>query len=82
MPSSEEKLRIFENALSIEGMGGDVIGRYTKSLAMINGMQTYNEMNPPPVSPTAANLGNTEQSLAGGMQEEGLPSTNEPPIVP
>lgn len=64
MASNKEKLAIFENILSEEGLDGDVIGRYAKALNILNGLKTYNELNPPqPTIPTGGqNMANQPQT--------------------
>jgi len=59
MGQAREKLRIFENVMARVGLGGDFLGEYFKALSTVNGLQTYNELNPPtaPLQPTQAQLG-------------------------
>jgi len=47
MATSRERLKIFENIIARVGLDGDVLGEYSKAMSMLNGMQTYQELNPP-----------------------------------
>jgi len=47
MGQGREKLRVFENVMARVGLNGDFLGEYFKALSNINGLQTYNELNPP-----------------------------------
>jgi len=52
MASASERLKIFENIIARVGLDGDVLGEYSKAMSMLNGMQTYQELNPPIVPTT------------------------------
>ena len=47
MASAAERLKIIENVIARVGLDGDVLGEYSKAMSALNGLQTYNEMNPP-----------------------------------
>ena len=47
MANAGDKLRIFENVMARVGLNGDFLGEYFKALSTVNGLQTYNELNPP-----------------------------------
>lgn len=45
--SSKDRLTIFENVIARVGLDGDVLGEFAKAMSSLNGLQTYNELNPP-----------------------------------
>ena len=47
MASAAERLKIIENVIARVGLNGDVLGEYSRAMSALNGLQTYNEMNPP-----------------------------------
>jgi len=47
MATARERRDIFYNVLARVGMDGDVLGEYAKVMSTLNGLQTYNELNPP-----------------------------------
>lgn len=47
MANATERLKIFENIIARVGLDGDVLGEYSKAMSQLNGLQTFNEMNPP-----------------------------------
>ncbi len=49
MASAKDKLRVLENVIGRIGLGGDVLGEYSKALSVMSGLDTYAEMNPAPV---------------------------------
>jgi len=59
MINAQERLKIFENIVARVGLDGDVLGEYSKAMSTLNGLQTYNEMNPPtaPLQSTQAPTG-------------------------
>jgi hypothetical protein len=67
MASATERLKIFENIIARVGLDGDVLGEYSKAMSMINGMQTYNELNPP-------------QNMASVAPQTALNDTQLPPM--
>jgi len=73
MGQAREKLRIFENVMARVGLGGDFLGEYFKALSTVNGLQTYNEMNPPtaPLQSTQAPIG-SETTPPPTSPESGL----------
>jgi hypothetical protein len=62
MGQSREKLRIFENVMARVGLSGDFLGEYFKALSSLNGLQTYNELNPPTLSPNSVG-GNSADNM-------------------
>ena len=82
MASNQERLRIFENIIAKVGLDGDVLGEYSKAMSTLNGLQTYQEMNPP--QPTAANIGSeaTQMPTEGTNTPEMGGSIPEEPLVP
>jgi len=50
MASAKERLTIFENVIARVGMDGDVLGEYSKAMSSLNGLQTFQELNPPMTS--------------------------------
>lgn len=52
---AKDRLKLLENIISKVGMDGPVLEEYTKSLAILNSMQSMNEAQPvPPVAPPMA----------------------------
>ena len=47
MATARERRDIFYNIIARVGMDGDVLGEFSKAMSTLNGMQTYNELNPP-----------------------------------
>ena len=47
MGQTREKLHIYENVMARVGLGGDFLGEYFKALSTLNGLQVYNDLNPP-----------------------------------
>lgn len=82
MGQSREKLRIFENVMARVGLNGDFLGEYFKALSGINGLQSYNELNPPaptmpPVTQNTPDMGQMPQS-GGSMPPLGEGGLNTP----
>ena len=69
MANAKERLKIFENVISRIGVDGDVLGEYSKALSMLNGLQTHQEMSPPPMPPQAP-------------IQQGAPPQSQPPLQP
>jgi len=69
MATAKERLAIFENILARVGVDGDVLGEYSKALSTLNGMQTFQEMQPP--IPNA-------QNIAPQGENEPMDNTNSP----
>jgi len=74
MGQAREKLRIFENVMARVGLGGDFLGEYFKALSTVNGLQTYNEMNPPtapletPQAPMGGEVAPTTTPTENGLR--------------
>jgi hypothetical protein len=49
MASAKERLTIFENIVARVGMDGDLPSEYSKAMSTLNGFNTYQAMQPPPV---------------------------------
>lgn len=49
MADARSRLKVLENVIGRVGLGGDVLGEYSKALSAMNGLDTYAEMNPAPV---------------------------------
>jgi hypothetical protein len=54
MPTNQEKLTIFENIVARVGMENALV-EYAKTIARLNGFNSYQEMNPP-MPATSPNL--------------------------
>jgi hypothetical protein len=71
MASAKERLAVLENVIARVGLDGDVLGEYSKAMSSLNGLQTYEEMNPvmPPLSNQGEGVGtppiadNTQQGM-------------------
>ena len=71
MATAKERLAIFENILARVGVDGDVLGEYSKALSTLNGMQTFQEMQPP--IPNAQNIAPQGQNEPmGGNSSMGM----------
>jgi len=73
MINAQERLKIFENIVARVGLDGDVLGEYSKAMSTLNGLQTYNELNPPtaPLQPPQAPIG-SETAPPPTSPESGL----------
>ena len=67
MATAKERRNIMYNVIARVGLDGDVLGEYSRAMSALNGLQTYNEMNPP-----------TPQNLP----PEGLAGTDTGQITP
>jgi len=47
--SHAERLKIFENVLARTSGGKDTLDGFAQAMSSLNGLQTYNELNPPQV---------------------------------
>ena len=63
--NAKERLTIFENIVARVGIDGDVLGEYSKAMSGINGLQTYNELNPPMASNEAVPAPMSGQPMQG-----------------
>ena len=63
--NAKERLTIFENIVARVGIDGDVLGEYSKAMSGINGLQTYNELNPPMASNEAVSAPMSGQPMQG-----------------
>jgi hypothetical protein len=80
MASAKERLKIFENVIARVGLDGDVLGEYAKAMSSLNGLQTFNELNPPtaPLQPPQTPIGN-QATPSTIPQEGGLNVPQNPP---
>jgi hypothetical protein len=76
MATGKERLHVFENVMARVGLSGDFLGEYFKALSTLNGLQTYNEMNPP--QPTMQDVG---QPLPTGQTDTPLGQPNTLPTT-
>lgn len=76
MATAKERLKIFENVISRIGVDGDVLGEYSKAMATLNGLQTYQEMNPP--QPPMPPMGNTPQPQQQTQSQVPLQPVTQP----
>jgi len=76
MANAGERLKIFENVVARVGLDGDVIGEYARAMSALNGLQTYNELNPP-MAPSQA-----PQAPMSGQPMMGATSGEMPANVP
>ena len=70
MASAKERRDIFYNIIARVGLDGDVLGEYAKAINTLNGLQTYSEMNPPPIPqnlPPEQSLGAVSEPIAPAM---------------
>ncbi len=49
MASAQDNYRIALNVLARVGIDGDLVGEYSKAMAMLHGLDSYNQMQPPPM---------------------------------
>jgi hypothetical protein len=78
MGQGRDRLRIFENVMARVGLSGDFIGEYFKALSSLNGLQTYNELNPPqpPINPNLSTQGQNGAISAPISPEMGESTTS------
>lgn len=84
MGQAKEKLRIFENVMARVGLAGDFLGEYFKALAGVNGLQTYNELNPPMAplqAPQAPMSGQPMMDTAMGEMPANVPQNTPTGMV-
>ena len=77
MASARERRDIMYNIIGRVGLDGDVLGEYAKALRTINGMKTYNELNPPqapivPPQPTNQPLSGQGDTTMSPLGDNGL----------
>jgi hypothetical protein len=63
--TAQDRLRVLENVVAKVGIDGDVMGEYTKALSMLNGFNSYQAMQPPPMPPMTS-----QESVGGTMPQE------------
>jgi hypothetical protein len=85
MATGQDRLRVFENVMARVGLNGNFLEEYFKALSGINGMQSYNELNPtaptiPPVTQNASDMGQIPQG-GGTLPTLGEGGLNTPPNV-
>ena len=76
--TSEDKLKIFENLLAKHGIE-NVLREYGKAMSALNGLQTYQELNPPMPE---INSGMGAGSTISPEMSQGLPQGNIMPNQP
>ena len=81
MASASERYKIALNILARVGIDGNLHDEYARAMSTLNGLQTYNELNPP--APPVQNMAQGTQNapVMEGNSPEMTPSTTEPPIV-
>ena len=83
--TSKERLAIFENILAKVGIDGDVLGEYTRTLAMMNGLNSMKDvqnMQNLPVQPPLGAVSPTNTPPVGmSTPQEQLPAET-PPMMP
>lgn len=47
MGNAKERLKILENVIARVGLDGDVLGEFAKAMSTLNGLDSFNELNPP-----------------------------------
>ena len=47
MATARERRDIFYNIIARVGLDGPVLEEYSKAMSTLNGLRTYNELNPP-----------------------------------
>ena len=62
MATAKERYVIALNILAKVGIDGELHNEYAKAMSMLHGLQTYNELNPPP-PPQAAMPPDTGQGV-------------------
>ena len=83
MGKHSDNLKMFYNVLRRISGGADTLSEYARVQSDINGMQTYNELNPPPPPtdiPQATNqpLSGQSDTTTSPLGDNGL---SEPPVV-
>ena len=68
MATAKERRDIMYNVIARVGLDGPVLSEYAKAINTLNGLQTYSEINPPPIPQNIP----PEQSL-GAVSEPAAP---------
>jgi hypothetical protein len=83
MATAQDRLKILQNIVAKVGLDGDLVGEYSRAMSMLNGFNSYQAMQPPPMPPM------TPQDNAGGTMPPDptqVPPTdqsglNQPPMM-
>lgn len=75
MATAKERQKILFNVIARVGMDGDVLGEFAKAMSSLNGLQTFNEVNPP-MPPVTSNT-----AISAPQSANPIPSTNQGTIL-
>ena len=80
MATATENFKIALNVLARVGVDGDLIGEYSKAMATLHGMDTYNQMQAqiPPPMPQNNTPPQGNNPLAGESTTQGIIPQNTP----
>jgi hypothetical protein len=69
--SHADRLKIFENVMARTGGGKETLAAFAQAMSSLNGLQTFNELNPPqaPLQPPQAPISN--QAVPSAVPQEG-----------
>lgn len=71
--SNTERLKIFENVLARTSGGRDTLNEFAKAMSSLNGMQTFQELNPPMTSNEAVSAPISSQPMQGVNPMSNMP---------
>jgi hypothetical protein len=71
--SNQDRLRIFENVLARTSGGRDTLNEFAKAMSGINGLQTFQELNPPMASNEPVSAPMSGQPMQGVNPMSNMP---------